>query len=298
MRGKSIARLGVEAVLRFDRQVSRNAARRTRSERARRVHIVGCYRSGTTLMMELMWLGYPFSGRAEHEASLLAPPPPGETLYLTKKPPDTVRIERAFRSDDETFLIAMLRDPRSVVTSRHGNRPDLYFRGFRHWRDCARAIDRLRTHPRCLVVRFEDLVTEPDAVQQAIEGRFGFLERRAHFSDYPAGVRPADAALRSLGGIRRLDPSRIAGWKDHLPRVKAQLAAHPDLATSLVKFGYEPDDAWSSALVDVRPHAQGHKEKAPHLFKRWETALRYRRRTRAYLCRRGLLARGFASSGR
>ncbi len=61
-----------------------------------RVHVVGCHRSGTTLMMELLWYAYRFSGRCEHEATLFKPVPPGQTLYLTKKPPDTIRIGRAF----------------------------------------------------------------------------------------------------------------------------------------------------------------------------------------------------------
>ena len=256
--------------------------------RARRVHIIGCYRSGTTLLMELMWASFGFSGRAEHEASLLDPPPAGETLYLSKKPPDTTRIERAFLADDESFLIGMLRDPRAVVTSRHESRPGRYFRGFRHWRDCARAIRGLEGHGRCLVVRFEDLVTEPDAVQEGIEQRFGFLERRARFSDYPSGVEAGEGAVQSLGGVRRLDASRIAAWKDHLPRVKAQLDAYPDMASSLVEFGYEPDAAWTALLEGVCPHEQSYKERTPHLFKRWETALRYRLRTRAYLRKRGL----------
>ena len=256
--------------------------------RARRIHIVGCYRSGTTLLMELMWRSYAFSGRAGHEASLLELPPAGETLYLSKKPPDTTRIERAFRCDDETFVIAMLRDPRAVLASRHESRPEVYFRGFRHWRECAQAIRRLQNHPRFQKARFEDLVTDPDRVQKTIEGRFGFLERRARFSDYPEGVEAGEWARRSLGGVRCLDPSRIAGWKDHLPRIRAQLAAHPDLADSLIEFGYEPDDSWISELEGVRPRMQGYKEEAPHILKRYETAWRYRRRTRAYLRKRGL----------
>lgn len=254
-----------------------------KEEKVRRVHIVGCYRSGTTLMMELMWQCFSFSGRAEHEASLFDLAPAGETLYLTKKPPDTSRIERAFLGDRETFLIAMLRDPRSVVASRHPSRPGVYFRGFRHWRDCAAAIRRLSEHPRFLVVRFEQLLCEPDAVQRAIEGRFGFLERRGRFSDYPAGVEAGEQARRSLGGARRLDRTRIDGWMEHLPRIKSQFAAHPELASALVDWGYEPDAAWTSKLEGVIPAQPGYKDEAPHLLKRLETAMRYRRRTRAYL---------------
>ena len=256
--------------------------------RTRRVHIIGCYRSGTTLLMELLWQCYAFSGRADHEQSLLDPLPAGETLYLSKKPPDTIRIERAFLGDADTFLIAMLRDPRAVVASRHESRPDFYFRGFRHWRECARAIRRLRGHPRCLVVRFEDLLGDPDGVQQTIEGRFAFLDRRSRFSDYPDGIEVGKRAERSLRGVRHLDPSRISAWHDHLPRIKGQLAAYPELAASLVEFGYEPDDSWSRKLEGVSVHIQTYKEFGPHLLKRWETALRYRLRTRAYLRSRGV----------
>ena len=230
-----------------------------------------------------MWRSFVFSGRAEHEASLLDPLPAGETLYLSKKPPDTTRIERAFLGDDETFLIAMLRDPRAVVASRHASTPDRYFRGFRHWRDCAGAIRRIETHPRCLIVRFEELVAEPDAVQKTVERHFGFLERRARFSDYPAGVETGERARRSLAGVRPLDSSRVTGWLDHLPRVRAQLDAHPDMVSSLVEFGYEPDSAWTTQLEGIYPHEQTYKERRPHVFRRWETALRYRKKTRAYL---------------
>ena len=104
-------------------------------------------------MMELLWYSYAFSGRGEHETSLLEPVPPGETLYLTKKPPDTTRIIPAFLRDSDTYLIAMLRDPRAVVTSRHRNRPDVYFASFQRWRAYAAAIKHLAEHPRCSVIR-------------------------------------------------------------------------------------------------------------------------------------------------
>ena len=96
---------------------------------ARRVHIVGCRRSGTTLMMELLWYSYAFSGRGEHETSLFEPVPPGETLYLDEKNRRTPRASSPPScGNDDTYLIAMLRDPRAVVTSRHRSRPDVLLR--------------------------------------------------------------------------------------------------------------------------------------------------------------------------
>ena len=61
-----------------------------------RVHVVGCPRSGTTLMTELLRYAYSFAGAAEHERSLFDPIPAELSPYLTKKPADTIRIGKAF----------------------------------------------------------------------------------------------------------------------------------------------------------------------------------------------------------
>lgn len=255
--------------------------------RARRVHVVGCQRSGTTLMMELLWSSFEFSGRAEHEISLFQPVPPGETLYLTKKPPDTIRLEPAFLADEELFVIAMQRDPRSVVSSRHPSRPNVYFSGFRRWRDCAVAIERLQDHPRYLVVRYEDLVTDPDRVQAEIARRFPFLRQRGRFSDYPRGADVPEPASQSLLGVRPFDPSRVQNWRDHLSRVKGQLLGFPEMQDFLERLGYEPDAAWTGVLDGVTPYYQTYKEAAPHRLKRLETRLRFWLKTRRYLRERG-----------
>ena len=260
-------------------------------QRAQRVHIVGCRRSGTTLMMELLWYSYAFSGRGEHETSLLEPVPPGQTLYLTKKPPDTMRIIRAFLRDSDTYLIAMLRDPRAVVASRHRDRPDVYFASFQRWRAYAAAIKRLTDHPRCTVIRFESLITAPEAVQADLEAWLPFLTRcRARaggscrtFAQYPEGAAVPPLAESSLNGARPFDAARLDGWRSHLPRIKGQLEAHPDLAQSLIEFGYEADDAWIAMLEGIAPYRQTYKEAAPSPWRRWETNLRYRLKTRRYL---------------
>ena len=239
-------------------------------------------------MMELLWYSYAFSGRGEHETSLLKPVPPGETLYLTKKPPDTTRIIPAFLRDDETYLIAMLRDPRAVVTSRHHSRPDVYFASFQRWRAYAAAIKRLTDHPRCSVIRFETLITAPDAAQADIEAWLPFLNRQRAFAEYPEGEAVPPPAEASLNGARPFDASRLDGWRSHLPRIKGQIEAHPDLPQSLIDFGYEADAAWTALLEGVTPYRQTYKETPPSLFRRWETNLRYRLKTRRYLSSRGL----------
>jgi hypothetical protein len=254
-----------------------------RMDRPVRVHVVGCYRSGTTLMMELLWYAYDFSGRCEHEAPLFRPIPAGERLYLTKKPPDTIRIERAFLEDEKLHVIAMVRDPRAMATSRHAKFPDVYFSGFGRWLEYQNAIERLTDHPRWLILRYEDLLQNPQQVQTEIEARFPFLVRKRDFERYPEGADVPDKAGISLGGARGLDPSRVAAWREHLPRIRDQLDKHPAVADKLIELGYEPDHSWRECLEGVTPHRQKHKDEAPHLFKALEARFRYWIRTRRYL---------------
>jgi hypothetical protein len=252
-------------------------------QRPDRLHVVGCYRSGTTLMMELLWYAYDFSGRCEHEAPLFRQIPEGERLYLTKKPPDTIRIEQAFRADERLFVIAMVRDPRAVASSRHPDFPDVYFSGFGRWLQYQEAIERLQAHPRWLTVRYEDLLQDPQSVQATIEARFPFLTRQRGFAAYPEGADVPDRAGISLGGARQIDPSRAAAWRQHLPRIRDQLDKHPKVAEKLIKLGYEPDHSWRTCLENVAPHRQTYKDDAPHLFASLEARFRYWLKTQRYL---------------
>ena len=253
------------------------------SVRPDRVHVVGCPRSGTTLMMELLWYAYDFSGRCEHEKSLFRPIPPGERLYLTKKPPDTIRIERVFRADEQLFVIAMVRDPRAMAVSQHANFPDVYFSGFERWLTYQAAIERLAEHPRWLVVRYEDLLGDPQAVQAAIEARFPFLKRQRDFERYPEGADVPDRAGISLSGVRKIDPSRAAGWREKLGRIKDQLEKFPEVSGKLIELGYEPDDSWQACLEGVEPDRKPNKKNPPHLFRVAESRLRYWLQTQRYL---------------
>lgn len=254
----------------------------------RRLHIVGCYRSGTTLLMELLWHCFRLDDRTPHESSLFEPIPEGDGVYLTKKPPDTIWIEPVFKQDPELFVIAMRRDPRAVITSIHASRPDSYFRSFRVWESYDRAICRMADHPRFLALRFEDLLRDPSAVQVHIQQRFNFLERCGAFADYPKGVDVDRGAHESLNGVRPFDTARIDGWRDHLPRVKSQLLQYPQLRDAVTRLDYERNDDWLALLADVAPHQQLYKEHAPSLFRRFDTWRRYQGKLRRYRKARGL----------
>ena len=234
-------------------------------------------------MAELLWYGFVFSGRAQQEVSLFKPVPDGETLYLSKKPPDTRRISRVFLADERWFVICMLRDPRSVASSKHAHFPDVYFSGFRRWLEYEAVSQQLVGHPRFLMVHYEALLTDPDAVQAEILRKFPWLKQQRSFSAFPEGADAGERARVAMHGVRAIDPARIAGWQKHLPRVKHQVERYPQILESLIKHGYEPDESWLECLQSIEPAGETYKEDRAHVLRRKESDLRYWWKTRQYL---------------
>ena len=54
-------------------------------EAVKRLHIVGCPRSGTTLLMELVATCFDSGGYCEHELSIFEPVEGGGDIYFTKQ---------------------------------------------------------------------------------------------------------------------------------------------------------------------------------------------------------------------
>jgi hypothetical protein len=235
-------------------------------------------------MMELLWYGYRFSGRHDHELAVFDPIPADETLYLTKKPPDTLRIRKIFEADENLHVIAMQRDPRAVITSTHLLKPGVYFAGYKRWREYLEAMTPLLEHPRFLLLRYEDLVTNPAQVQSQVSERFPFLEQQRAFADYPTGANvPGYLAELSLNGVRPFDTSRIDGWQEHLERVNGQLKDHPNMVQDLIDNGYETNSDWVSMLDGVSHYHQDYKDSGPAPLRRLESNIRFWWKTRSYL---------------
>jgi hypothetical protein len=161
------------------------------------------------------------------------------------------------------------------------------------------AIAALQDHPRYLVVRYEDLVHDPDAVQRRIAGAFDFLAPRGLFSRFPDGADVHERAQVSLNGVRSIDTTSLQRWRDQLPRIRGELIRHPEMQDWLLRLGYEKDDAWSACLADVDPYFGDYKNERPHLLRRTETAVRFAWKTTRYLWRRRLpLWGGWSDSAR
>jgi len=220
----------------------------------KRLHIVGCPRSGTTLLMELMCTCFASDGFCSHESSIFATPvTPEADLYFSKQPNDIRQLRHIFFNDPNLYIIYMGRDPRAVISSKHRENPDQYFCNYRVWRECDAAAQRYDGHPRFLRLRYEDLVGAPDQTQSSIARQFPFLQPRYRFTQYHQYAEPSADSERAMNGLREVNLDSLNKWRKHLPRIAEQLQRHPELANDLIRLDYEPDTQWTRELDSSAP---------------------------------------------
>lgn len=257
----------------------------------KRLHITGCPRSGTTLLMELISTCFENDGHCEHEQSIFDSVRHSGDLYVSKQPNDIKHLRHIFFRDDGLHIIYMVRDPRSVITSEHPGASGQYFCNYRVWRDCEQAARNYEGHTRFLRLSYEDLVVDPDGAQAGIQTKFGFLTRRYSFSDFHQFARPSNASERAMGGVRSVDQASLSRWQQHLPRLADQLKRYPRLGDDLIRLGYEPDGQWLQLLegVEAIEYPCRYPERR-QILKEWEKSLRVYLKSRRYLRRRAQTA--------
>jgi len=215
----------------------------------------------------------------------------GERVLVTKCPGDEVLAPLLLPLDPHLWFVFMARDPRDVIVSEHGREPGKYWSNVRVWRQALNVHAQIRDHPRFVVVRYEDLVTAPDAVQGELIRRMPFLKPGVPFSRYHEHISAAAAQSeqfnQAMRGVRPVTPESIGAWRAHLPRVKAQLAMHGGITTDLVAMGYESDDSWLRLLTGVSQDENLSlvPDQMPP-WKRAERAARHWRHMLVYLYRR------------
>jgi hypothetical protein len=195
------------------------------------IHITGPARSGTTLMKNLMHCylgGFVTAGERHPELSEWS-----RMFTVTKFPEDGPEL---YHNYPGLNVIYMARDPRDMFVSRK--------EGVRWWNDRNRRQsgcfgDRvddflaLAGYPKTMVVRYEDLVTEPERVQEEIAERFR-LNIRTPF---------AEGHKWFLEDPRPIDASSIGAWKrdDNKLVVKYFLHSNPEAYRYMEFFGYEEE---------------------------------------------------------
>jgi hypothetical protein len=240
-----------------------------------RVHITGAARSGTTLMLALMMTCFDIDGAVTHECRLWRAPALRRRVVLTKQPRDEKFAMRLACLDPKLHVIYMLRDPREVVVSVHGSAPDQYWSDLPAWRRSVTAARSYFHHCRIHIVRYDELMRAPDALQQRLARAMPFLRATHPFSRFHEAAELEHEQWRvAMRSIRPPSPEALGSWRKHLPRLKAQIAAHGDIADELVTLGFEKDREWLALLEGVQPDETGSRPSAETLKRRFDHAWR------------------------
>jgi hypothetical protein len=216
------------------------------------IHIIGSSpRSGTTLLAEAMATCFDIDAHCPHEESIATPPPVRSGTYLSKQPGELLAVRLPLAVDRDLRVLCMIRDPRDVCISRHGSAPDRYWCSMRYWHLFLRHLSWLERHPRVLCIRYEDLVDDPDAVQDRIIDFLPELPAQHRFSHYHKVACPSDVAMKALRSVRPIQSASVGGWRKDPQRIKHQIAIHGSISNSLIRLGYEMDNSWERALMGI-----------------------------------------------
>lgn len=125
--------------------------------------------------------------------------------------------------EEGAHVVGISRHPRSVLTSKQKGKP--YWNELAFGQDRATALDRwmvMAGHlyrfgqgiiPRFTMIRFEDLLTKPLAVQRFLSERLS-LESTVSFEEAHKHVDPNNPNVAAMNGIRPLDPNRCKQASD------------------------------------------------------------------------------------
>ncbi len=217
----------------------------------RRVYIRGCARSGNTLMLYMCGTGFKNSHILEPERVPFPEVSVPDQVTFGKIPrPEREGEEARIRADnflveEDAAIIYMMRDPRDVLLSEHEMKPnEPWHKNPNLWIRNALLCQKLESHPRLVLVKYEDLLTKPNQIQEKIATALG-LEIAIPFSDCWQHFQPDKSNSRALNGVRELDQSRIGNWKkDPAQRkyIQNRFSRWPYILPLMKHFGYEVED--------------------------------------------------------
>ncbi|MFW6145864.1 MAG: sulfotransferase domain-containing protein [Planctomycetota bacterium] len=276
------------------RAVEQSARRTLGLSPPKHITICGFPRSGTSMFSNMLGatlLGFRFDRRERRCTDAL-----GERGNRVSKRPLDILETRTFATNNvhrkDIMVLILLRDPRDVITSVHENVPNEYFIGYeagcRVWGtypnyqyamdhvglgEIYRAVQATRESKAVssVVLRYEDLVADPDAVQSRLAETFGlsFRGRSSEFHEHPdqhvfkpPNTRPLDPSL--VKWDKQVSMQWVCRWTApvHRRRILDQVSRYPGLLSMIRELGYETSDTWFDRFC--REETAGGAEESRH----------------------------------
>lgn len=206
-----------------------------------RIHIIGCARSGTTMLHYAM-CAFKNVYLSNKEAHVWNKPDKNEIFkilydsiflknkihYITKRPAGWYEKEKIQYLLDITLkyrisIIYLIRNPRDVLTSKHALKEDMYYVSPEKWLNSIQAgyliMNALKNYNKFLIIRYEDLVKETNYVTNKLQINFNLemkdgidtLSRLRHNLLHSRGVD--DGMLPYMHKLRDFDNNSIGKWE-------------------------------------------------------------------------------------
>jgi hypothetical protein len=213
----------------------------------KRIYIMGCGRSGTTMLMSMMRcfadtfvLIDPERGGEDsigRFATLDAP----ERVHVIKR--DAIAHQYAHLIPDCIDILHIVRHPLDVLVSdlKLDKTWERYIKPDR-WEPEMASLQALIDRRPMLIVRYEDLVADPDRVQAVIESGFD-LRPSIPFSRFHQSFEPAKIIADTMNGVRAPSTASIDRWSRTSDNIDYCRSLWPEIRSQVEwvceRFGYD-----------------------------------------------------------
>jgi hypothetical protein len=220
----------------------------------RAIYIQGCARSGNTLIRELCVSSFQGAelvkltkNQAEcslaHVVELLRPPAAGSRVLVASRNYETsLAMDREFlRANPDVKILWMLRDPRDVLTSTHPDQPGKFYVTPERLIQSFQLYGQFKDEAQVLTIRYEELVTNPDAVQNRIAQSLNLVASRK-FAEAHKFFPRFHENVRAMHSIRPIDANSVQKWRNNPPLeqyLRRLFASHPAIVSLAGECGYE-----------------------------------------------------------
>jgi hypothetical protein len=209
-----------EAEFRLDKAISSRAdfpellARLDRGQPVKRIFVMGCGRSGTWLLTSLLsTVKGAYLIFEEVDVGRFARIKSDQRVHILKR--HWKSYSRVDSIAPYIGVIWIVRHPFDVVTSYNPGKGKAHFHiGPARWNAEMNALKAFVDRPRenAMVIRYEDLTTEPAGTLDQIAETFGF-EFSSHAHDFGQHVAVPSEVAVTMHGVRSISPSSIGRWR-------------------------------------------------------------------------------------
>ena len=157
----------------------------------------------------------------------------------------------------EANFVEIIRDPRGVVNSMMNTRTVYSYGGpmaggdplkaASIWREHRQAVQKIAKTPTC--IRYEDLVANPDDIDETLDACFGSGTTSAVIARKPQVVSQKEQSLHRLVG-KKADAKRLDEWKSTIPP-RTGMAIEAFLGTTMTTAGYGPYFTTQAAADEI-----------------------------------------------